>query len=61
MSVVGALYETDTSTEIANSIQKLNKNLSHIALCYEYVNTNLGDGLIFDRVLNYDKTPVKSE
>ena len=28
MSVDGALYETDTSTEIANSIQKLNKNLS---------------------------------
>ena len=24
------------------------------------MNTNLGDGLIFDRVLNYDKTPVKS-
>lgn len=43
-----------------NYLKKLNKNLSHIALCYEYVNTNLGDGLIFDRVLNYDKTPVKS-
>ena len=27
-----------------------------IACCYDYVDTNLGKGLIFDKVLNYDET-----
>ncbi len=36
------------------------KDLSYISSCYNYVDTNLGKGLIFDRVLNHDKTLPKS-
>lgn len=43
-----------------NYIKELDKDLSHISCCYTYVETNLGTGLIFDRVVNYDKTPSKS-
>ncbi|AXH11865.1 YrbL family protein [Halarcobacter bivalviorum] len=35
-------------------------DLSQITDCYGYVSTNLGKGLIFDRVLDFDGTPSKS-
>ena len=35
--------------------------MSHISSWYEYIKeTNLGTGLVFDRIINYDKTPSKS-
>ncbi|MFX4233644.1 YrbL family protein [Aliarcobacter butzleri] len=43
-----------------NYLRKQKRNLSSISTCYEYVETNLGKGLIFDRVMNYDNTPSKS-
>lgn len=43
-----------------NFIKELNKDLSHISSCYEYIEINLGTGLVFDRIVNYDKTPSKS-
>ncbi len=39
-----------------NYLKKQKKDLSMIACCYDYVDTNLGKGLIFDKVLNYDET-----
>jgi len=39
---------------------KKNKDLSLLTQCYGYVKTNLGDGLVFDRVLDFDLTPSKS-
>lgn len=41
-------------------LKKRVKNLSGITDCYGYVNTNLGKGLIFDRVMDYDGEPSKS-
>jgi len=43
-----------------NDLHKHNKNLSHIVDCHGSVQTNLGEGLVFDRVLDYDGTPSKS-
>jgi hypothetical protein len=43
-----------------NYLKKNNKNLSSITQCYGYVETNLGQGLVFDRVLDFDLTPAKS-
>lgn len=35
-------------------------DISHLTKCYGFVNTNLGEGLVFDRVMDYDNTPSKS-
>lgn len=40
--------------------KRKNINLSQVTDCYGYVNTNLGKGLVFDRVLDFDGTPSKS-
>lgn len=40
--------------------KRKNIDLSQITNCYGYVNTNLGEGLVFDRVLDNDGTPSKS-
>ncbi len=41
-------------------IKKRDIDLSGITDCYGYVNTNLGKGLVFDRVLDYDGSASKS-
>jgi len=43
-----------------NDLHKQNKDLSHIVDCYGFEPTNLGQGLVFDRVIDYDGTPSKS-
>ncbi|WP_052502698.1 YrbL family protein [Halarcobacter anaerophilus] len=43
-----------------NYLKKKEKNLSHLTNCYGFIKTDKGEGLVFDRVLNYDKTPAKS-
>lgn len=35
-------------------LQKLNTPQTHIATCYGFIQTNLGKGLVFERILNYD-------
>ncbi|RXI28674.1 YrbL family protein [Aliarcobacter trophiarum] len=35
-------------------LEKQNVPLSHITKCYGYIDTDLGEGLIFDRVYDYD-------
>ncbi|ADD67201.1 PhoP regulatory network protein YrbL [Denitrovibrio acetiphilus DSM 12809] len=35
-------------------------DLSHITRCYGWVSTSMGEGLVVDRVQNYDGTPVCS-
>jgi len=40
--------------------KRRNIDLSQITNCYGYENTNLGEGLVFDRVIDFDKTPSKS-
>ncbi|PHO09807.1 hypothetical protein CPG37_07280 [Malaciobacter canalis] len=41
-------------------LEKKGKDISKIAKCYDFVNTNLGEGLIFDRIMDYDGVPSKS-
>lgn len=41
-------------------LKKRKVNLSYITDCYGYVDTNLGKGLVFDRVLDYDGNQSKS-
>ncbi|WP_419767112.1 YrbL family protein [Arcobacter sp.] len=43
-----------------NYLKNKKKDLFHIANCYGYIKTNKGEGLVFDRILNYDNTPAKS-
>ena len=43
-----------------NYLKKKKVDLSSVTDCYGYVQTNLGEGLIFDRVIDYDGTPSKS-
>jgi len=43
-----------------NYLRKNKKSLKHIAQCYEYVDTNLGTGLVCDRIVNYDQSVSKS-
>jgi hypothetical protein len=52
--------QNDIDYKYINYLRKHNKDLSYISSCYEYIKTNLGDGLVFDRIVNYDKTPCKS-
>ncbi len=35
-------------------------DISHITNCYGYIMTNLGKGLVFERVFDYDNKPSKS-
>ena len=39
---------------------KKNSDLSLLPRCYGYVDTNLGQGLIFDRIIDFDLEPSKS-
>ena len=41
-------------------LKKKGSNLSSITDCYGYVKTNIGKGLVFDRVLDFDGVPSKS-
>lgn len=43
-----------------NYLKKHNVDFSHITKCYGWVNTNYGNGLIFDKVENFDNTPIKT-
>jgi len=43
-----------------NYLKKNKKDLSKIAQCYNFVDTNIGRGLLFDRVMDYDHKPSKS-
>jgi len=43
-----------------NHLRKKKKSLIHIASCYEYVETSLGLGLIFDKVVDYNNEASKS-
>ncbi len=43
-----------------NYLKKRKTDLSYVTDCYGYVNTNLGKGLVFDRVMDYNGTPSKS-
>ncbi len=43
-----------------NDLKRKKINLSHIIDCYGFISTNLGEGLVFDRALDYDGKPTKS-
>lgn len=43
-----------------NILIKNKVSFSNIPKCYGYIETNLGKGLIFDRILNYDRSLCKS-
>jgi len=43
-----------------NYLKKKNKDLSFLTNCYGYVDTNIGKGLVFDRVLDFDLNPSQS-
>ena len=41
-------------------LKQKEKDFSHITQCYGYVNTTIGKGLVFDRVMDFDLKPSKS-
>lgn len=41
-------------------IKRKGADISMLTDCYDYVKTNLGKGLVFDRVLDFDGEPSKS-
>lgn len=43
-----------------NYLKKKKVDISYVTDCYGYIQTNLGEGLVFDRVLDYDGIPSKS-
>jgi len=43
-----------------NFLHKKNIPLSHLTKCYGFVDTNLGNGLVFERVRDYNNNPSKS-
>lgn len=43
-----------------NFLKSKNKSFEHITNCYGFVDTNLGKGLVFDRVLDYTNEQSKS-
>ena len=43
-----------------NILNKKNILFTNIPKCYGYTETNLGKGLVFDRIMNYDGTSCKS-
>lgn len=53
-------HQNDLEYIYMNYLVKNNKDLSLLTQCYGYVKTNLGVGLVFDRVLDFDYTASKS-
>jgi len=43
-----------------NYLEKKKKDLSAVTKCYGYIDTDQGEGLVFDRVLDYDLETSKS-
>jgi len=43
-----------------NFLQKRNKPLNHLTKCYGFIDTNLGRGLIYERLKDYDNKPSQS-
>lgn len=43
-----------------NFLKAKNRSFEHITKCYGFVDTNLGKGLVFDRVLDYTNEQSKS-
>lgn len=43
-----------------NFLKSKNRSFEHITKCYGFVDTNLGKGLVFDRVLDYTNDQSKS-
>ncbi|MGB7401959.1 MAG: YrbL family protein [Arcobacter sp.] len=43
-----------------NYLQKNNISLKYLSKCFGFVDTNFGEGLVFERILDFDKTPSKS-
>ncbi|RXK07186.1 YrbL family protein [Halarcobacter bivalviorum] len=65
IKIVHKTEEHNNQNELEYSYMKYIKkrkdlDLSQITDCYGYVSTNLGKGLVFDRVLDFDGTASKS-
>ena len=41
-------------------LERKGVDLSHITKCFGFVDTNIGKGLVYDRVIDFDNTPSKS-
>ena len=41
-------------------LNKYNIDLSSISKCYDYIDTNKGKGLVFERIMDFDGKPSKS-
>jgi hypothetical protein len=44
----------------AKYLTKKQVDFSHISKCYGWIKTNKGKGLVFERIENFDKTPIKT-
>ncbi|RXJ81196.1 YrbL family protein [Arcobacter sp. F2176] len=43
-----------------NYLQKNNISLKYLSKCFGFIDTNLGKGLVFERILDFDETPSVS-
>lgn len=43
-----------------NYLEKKNVSLKYLSKCFGFIDTNLGEGLVFERILDFDNTPSKS-
>ncbi len=41
-------------------LRRHNKDLSQLSQCYNYIDTNKGKGLVFERIVDFDETSSKS-
>lgn len=66
--VIKVLYSQDQKHNNQNKLESIymdflkskNVDISYLTNCYGFVQTNIGEGLVFDRVMDYDGTPSKS-
>jgi len=48
--------QNDIEYKYYKYLEKYNASLVHIPQCYGFINTNLGKGLVFDKIVNFDNT-----
>lgn len=66
--IIKVIYTTskthNNQNELENTymtyLMKKNVDMSHIAKCYGYINTNLGKGLVYERIMDFDGTATNS-
>jgi len=53
-------YQNELDYYYYSYLNKKNIQFSQITQCFGWINTNKGKGLVFERVENYDKSPIRT-